>query len=434
MKRKAAVAGAIVLTVALAGCGTGGASPQTSDSTSISTGVPDEPVTLKFSYAGQQPAESLVAGFQELYPNVEFDLELVPFADYQTSLKLSLSGSEVPDLVQYSPAPMRAIVPAGLMQPLDEYAEAYGWEDKIPQSLLGIMTSDKEMTEYGSGTLWAVPGGVSILGVFYNKSLVEAAGIEGEPETLADFEDDLATVRDSGTTPLALPANSTGGFQLWGALSNIMADPAALSDWVYGVPGSTVLDDPGFEEAASTIQSWAGEGMFDEGVSAVADPDALDEVKTGKRAYFLTGNWNAKALSDALGDDLGFFLLPGVEADQPAIASGTGAPYGIPANAKNKDVAAAFLDYIVSEQAGEAALAGGFIPIQPTETDSGSVTGVIVDSYASVIEGSGVAPFVNWTTPSMLDPLTSGVQGLISGNLAPRAFLESLQADWESNH
>ena len=434
MKRKIALVGTMALAVALVGCGTGGTGARPPASSSeVSTKITDKPVTLKVAYASVQPITPLTEGFTKLHPNVKFELIETPFADYQTSLKLAMSSNESPDIVQYSPAPMRAIVPAGLVEPLDAYAEAYGWADKVPESLLGIVTSNKDATLYGAGNLYALPGAVQMLGVFYNKSLVKAAGVKKEPATLAEFEDDLAAVKKNGITPMAVPGLATGSFQLWGALSNVMGDPAAYSDWVYGKKGATLLADPGFEEAAATVKEWADAGYMADGVNAVADPDAITELTSGQRAYFLTGNWNAKQLSDSMGDDLGFFLLPGVKAGSPAIASGSGFPYSISAKSENKDVAAAFLDYVASEKASQGVFEGGYIPVQPFAVNGTDVRDAIVTNYEHVVDGGGITPFANWASSSMIDPLTAGMQGVISGNVTPRAYLESLQADWESN-
>ncbi|GAA3510136.1 extracellular solute-binding protein [Streptosporangium album] len=432
MKRNVALVGAIVLTVALAGCGTGGKSGKPSGSSAVSTELTGKPVKLKLSYASVQPITPLAEGFTKLHPNVTFDLIETPFADYQTSLKLAMSSNDSPDIVQYSPAPMRAIVPAGLVLPLDDYAKAYGWRDQVSPSLLGILTSNKDATQYGTGNLYALPGAVQMVGVFYNKAVTEAAGITDEPKSLAEFEDDLATVKAKGVTPLAVPALATGGFQLWGALSNVMADPKVFSSWVYGEPGATLLNDPGFEKAAATVKKWADSGYMAKGVSAVADPDAITELTSGQRGYFLSGNWNAKELSEKLGDDLGFFPLPGETADQPALATGSGFPYSISAKSKNKDVAAAFLNYIISEKAAQGVYDGGFIPIQPIDGDPDKVKGEFVGAYKAVVDGGGITPFANWATSSIIDPLTAGIQGVISGNKTPKAFIQSLQADWES--
>lgn len=432
MKRNVALVGAIALTVALAGCGTGGKSTKAAEPSAVSTQLTDKPVKLKVSYASPQPITPLTEGFTKLHPNVTFDLIETPFADYQTSLKLAMSSDESPDIVQYSPAPMRSIVPAGLVLPLDDYAKAYGWRDKVSPSLLGVLNSTKDATQYGTGNLYALPGAVQMIGVYYNKKVTAAAGITDEPKTLAEFEEDLAAVKAKGVTPLAVPALATGGFQLWGALSNVMADPKVFRSWVFGEPGATLLNDPGFEKAAATLKKWADSAYLAKGVSAVADPDAITELTSGQRGYFLSGNWNAKELSEKLGADLGFFLLPGESADQPAIATGSGFPYSISAKSQNKDVAAAFLDYIISEKAAQGVYDGGFIPIQPFDGDPAQVQGEFMSAYKAVVGGAGVGPFANWATSSIIDPLTAGVQGVISGNMTPKAFVQSLQADWES--
>ena len=114
-----------------------------------------------------------------------------------------------------------------------------------------MLRSNAEATEYGTGGLYAVPGALSVLGVYYSTSLVEAAGVTDVPASLADFEDDLAAVADSGTTPLSVGGLQVGGFQVWNALTNALGDEGEYRDWVYGKPGSTI-ETPGAEEAAQT--------------------------------------------------------------------------------------------------------------------------------------------------------------------------------------
>lgn len=435
MRRPLIVAAATISALALlTACGTGGAAPQPTSTGGISTDITDDPVTLTISYVSDPPITPLVDGFTELHPNVTVELVQTPFADYQTSLKLALASNDAPDIVQYSPGPMRAIVPAGLVLPLDEYAEAYGWRDRVSPSLLGMLTSDEEATQYGAGNLYAMPGAIQLIGVFYNKKLTAAAGVKDTPATLEEFADDLAAVKDSGVVPLSLPALGVGGFQLWAALANVTADVDAFNQWVFGEPDATLEDDPGFAEAAGLIQEWSAAGYFPTGASAIADADAIAAFTGGEQAYFLTGNWNAKAFADALGDDLGFFLVPGVEAGQAAVATGSGFPYSISSKSENQDVAAAFLDYISSEAAAPGVFESGFVPVIPDPgASTDSVQGVIQGSYEEVVDGAGIAPFANWATSSMIDALTAGVQGLLSGNLTPEAYIASLQADWESN-
>lgn len=428
-----AAAAALVL---LTGCGTGGTAPAPQASSGgISTEMTDEPVTLTVSYASDPPITPLVDGFTELYPNVTVELVQTPFADYQTSLKLALASDDAPDIVQYSPGPMRSIVPAGLVEKLDDYADAYGWRDQVDPSLLGMLTSNESATEYGTGDLYAVPGAIQLIGVFANTKLTEAAGVDGIPETLADFEADVAAVQSSGVAaPIAMPALGIGGFQLWGALANVLGDVEEFNAWVYGKEGSTLTEDPGFTEAAALVQDWAAAGYFTAGAAAVADADAISAFQAGESAYFVTGNWNTQLFEEALGDDLEFFLMPGSAASAPAVATASGFPYSISSESEHKNVAAAFLNYMVSQDAAPGIVESGFVPVTPNAADGvEGVAATIQDAYLSVIDGGGTAPFANWATSSMIDSLTSGAQGLINGTTTPEAFVESLQADWESN-
>lgn len=423
----------------IAGCGTGGSAPDPSGQTgesaeTISDQITSDPVTLTVSYVQDPPVGPLVDGFTALHPNVTVDLIQTPFADYQTSLKLAMSSADGPDVVQYSPGPMRSIVPAGLVQPLEEYAELYGWKDIVSPSLLGMLTSNETATEYGVGSLYAIPGAVQLVGVFYNKELVEDAGITALPATLSEFEDHLDMVKNSGSTPLSMPALGVSGFQLWGALSNVLADPSLFNDWVSGKPGTSLLDDPGFTEAAAKIKEWGDAGYFAEGVAAVDDNDGIAELTTGERAYYLTGNWNANIFANEMEDNVGFFLLPGLESEQPSVAMGSGFPYSISAQSDHKDVAAAFLNYMVSEDVAQSIYDSGFVPTLDTAEVSGDgLKAEVFNGYQDVVKGAGIAPFANWATSSMIDTLTSGVQGVISGNLSPEDFVQSLQDDWENN-
>lgn len=437
MKRPYIAAIAAVATVAmLTGCGTGGSTAKPQESTDVSTEISDDPVTITLAYASDPPASQLVDGFMEEFPQVTVEMVQTPFADYQTSLKLAMSSDEAPDLVQYSPGPMRSIVPAGLVEKLEPYAEAYGWRDAIAPGLLGMLTSNESATQYGEGNLYAVPGAIQMIGVYYNKKLTEAAGVTKAPTTLAEFDAALAKVKAAGTAKdvIAMPALGIGGFQLWGALANVLGDVNVFNQWVYGTPDATLLDDEGFTEAAEYVQDWAEAGYYTAGAAGVADADAIASFTAGESAYYVTGNWNTKAFESALGEDLGYFLMPGVASGDQAVATTSGVPYAMSSNSQHKDVSAAFLNYITTQQAASFQLDAGLLPVTPDDAlKLTPAVSAIQAGYLAVSADDGSAPFANWASSSMIDTLTSGAQGLINGTMTPAAYVESLQADWESN-
>lgn len=435
MRRRAIIATAATGALLLTACGTGGTAPEPeSTAEEVSTEIPAEDVTLTLSYASDPPAQELVDGFTALHPNVTIDMIETPFADYQTSLKLSLASNDSPDVVQYSPGPMRAIVPAGLVQPLDAYAEAYGWPEQVSPSLLGMLTANESATQYGTGNLYAIPGAIQMVGVFYNTALTEEAGVTDEPTTLPEWEEDIRAVSETDVTPLAMPGYGVGGFQLWSALSNVLADVEVFNAWVEGAPETSLESDPGFAEAAAMVQEWSEAGYFPADASAAADEDEIAAFTAGERAYYVSGNWDAQEFEEALGEDLGFFLVPGTTADQPAVAMGSAFPYSISSASEHKDVAAAFLDFMVSQDSAPSVMEAGLIPVTPDEQNPPAGVGAAIqEDYLQAVDGDGIAPFANWATSSMIDTLTSGVQGLISGSTAPEDYVAALQSDWESN-
>ncbi|WP_246083141.1 ABC transporter substrate-binding protein [Nonomuraea diastatica] len=421
------VTAASALTACAGSSSTGGGTAQKID---VSTTIPGDPVTLTLAYSNDPPTKALIDGFSKKHPNVTIKPQMTPFNDYVKSIKLSMSSDAAPDIAQYNPGAMNSLVPAGLILDLGPWAQAYGWNGKFPPSTLEILSSDKSAKQFGTGGLYAVPGGLSVVGVYYNKKIVKEA-----PKTLAEFEAAMQKVKDSGRTPLSLGALQVGGFHLWNALLNVTGDVADYRAWVYGKPGATIENEAALK-ASQTLTDWARKGYFPDAANATADTDALANFAKGKSAFLVTGNWGATALESELKDDVGFFLLPSASADKPAsVASGASVAYAISSKTKHPNVAAAFLDYLSSPEAARIEFDGGFMPVD-TKADLGGtgLRGEIAAVFTPVAQGNGIVPFPDYASPGMIDKLTPGIQGLISGKTAPDAFLRSLQESWDAHH
>jgi ABC-type glycerol-3-phosphate transport system substrate-binding protein len=427
------IAAATALTLAAcAGAGSNGGS--TSQVDEVSTTITDEPVTLTLAYTTDPPTEALVDAFTAEHPNVTIDTELTPFNDYIKSIKLAMSSDDPPDIAHYNPGAMHTLVPAGLILNLDPWADAYGWDTKFPPSSLEILSSDDQAKEFGTGGLYAVPSALSVLGVFYNKSILGQVGISEPPTTLADFEAAMQNVKDAGHQPLSVGALGVGGFHIWNALLNVVGDVDDYRAWVYGQPGATIESDAAMK-ATQILESWRDRGFISESASATADTDAQADFAQGESAFQITGNWAAAALDEEMGDDVGFFLMPTESGEPSTVASGASVPYAISSQTENPDVAAAFLDYLSSPEAARIQFEGGFMPVDTqAELDAKGVRDEIATSFAAVAENDGIVPFPDFASPGMIDRLTPGVQGILSGSMSSEEFLRSLQESWDEYH
>ncbi len=424
---------AAAATLALTSCATGGGTG-TDTPIDVSTEITSDPVTLTLAYTDDPPTQALIDGFTELHPNVTIEVQQTPFSDYVKSIKLAMASDNPPDIAQYNPGAMRSLVPAGLILDLTPWSDAYGWDDSFPQASLAVLTSDKDAKQFGTGGLYAAPGALSVLGVYYNKKLVEAAGITEVPADLAEFEADLAAVQGSGVAPLSVAGLEVGGFHIWNALLDRMGDVQDYRDWVYGVAGSTIETDAA-AQATDTLVDWIDQGFIPESANAVGYADALAAFTSGGAAYHVNGNWAASAIETELGDDVGFFLMPGPDADAPLVASGASVAYSISSKSANPNVAAAFLDYLGSPEAATVQFDGGFMPVnKDAVVDATGLKAEIATVFSDLVAVDGIVPFPDFAAPSMIDQLVSGVQGLISKQSSTDAFLASLQATWSEYH
>lgn len=400
----------------------------------VSTDITDEPVTLSLAYTDEPPTEALVEGFTEQYPNVTIEPQQTEFTDYVMTITLSMSSEDPPDIAQYNPGAMGSLIPAGQILNLDEHSQAYGWEDTFAPTSLESLRTNESATEFGTGSLYAVPGALSILGVFYNKDLLDQAGVEELPETLDEFEDALESVHADGTMPLSVGGLEVGSTHLWNAVLNGLGDEDAYRDWVYGSSESTIETESA-EQATRTLHQWADEGYMPEGANATSDNDAQAAFANGESAFLVTGNWAAAELSEEMGDNVGFFLAPGsAEGDAP-VASGASVSFAISSQTDHDDVAAAFLDYLRSPEAAQIQLENGFLPVDPdAPTEGDGVLGEVNEEFTEVIDAEGLVPFPDFATPGMADELTPGLQGVIAGTTSEEEFLGSLQNEWDEHH
>src|SRR5699024_9220559 len=110
-------------------------------------------------------------------------------------------------------------------------------------SSLGAFTLNQSGKRLNSGQLYALPAAQSVTGVFYNKKLLQQAGVRPPPKTLKQFSQAMSKVQQAGMQPLSVGGLGGGSVQLWSALASATSDTGELNDWVFGIAGSTIRAD-----------------------------------------------------------------------------------------------------------------------------------------------------------------------------------------------
>lgn len=400
----------------------------------VSTTVPAEKVTLKLAFTtSEDMTNAIVAAFEKKYPQVTVNAQFTQFSDYVKSLKLTMSSDSAPDLAEYNPA-LKDLASAGLITDLTPYEKAYNWDSSFPKSALDELRVDKTGKVLGTGSLVGVPGGLSLVGVYYNKKLLAKAGIAAPPATLDEFAADLDKAKQAGVTPLSVGALDNGGLHLWSAILNVTSDATAVRTWINGQPGGSITND-GALQATTAIADYAKKGYFPKSATGTSENDARAAFSKGGSLFQVDGNWAASDLDKAMKDNVGFFLVPPTQAGGKAVGNGFSVNFSMSGKTKHPEAAAAFLDFLHSPEASKIATDNGFLSPNPAVVPT--ATGVkqdVAEANQKVGSDDGLIPFPDFAAPAMLDSLQAGLQSLIAGRMEPQAFLDSLQKVWNAYH
>jgi raffinose/stachyose/melibiose transport system substrate-binding protein len=383
-----------------------------------------------------QAMKELNAAFQEQYPNITIKRVARSFTDLQTTLRLAASGPNPPDVVQVNNgySAMGPLVEANLLMPLDRYSEAYGWSDRWSKGILKMNQFTEDGSAFGAGSLFGVPTTGEVVGVYYNKAKLRELGIE-TPETFEDFEAALETAKGAGETPIQF-----GNLDQWPGIHEFEevqlqhVDKDYARAWVFG-EGEQTFEDPGNVEAATKLQEWGDNGYFTKGFAGLGYDPSWAQFGKGQGVFLITGSWLTADLKSALGDDVGFMLLPAREGGSLATLGGEGLPWAIISKSENADAAAAYIDFITSDESAQVITDAGLLSATTAEvTVPEGIDTEVYDAWTRANEEDAIVPYLDWATPTMYDTSTAAIQELLAKKTTPNEFAARIQEDYAKFH
>ncbi|WP_181805804.1 extracellular solute-binding protein [Streptomyces shenzhenensis] len=380
--------------------------------------------------------EALNKAFMEKYPNVTIKRVSRSFSDLKTTLKLALSSSNPPDVVQANQGypDMGAFVKAGLLQPEDSYAKVYGWDTSFPSQLLDLNRFSSDGKTWKTGNLYGVSQTGEIVGVYYNKAKLKSLGLP-VPTTLAGFEAALAKAKSSGLQPISYgDADKSPGIHIFGVVQAATAGKAEVRKLVFDGGGAR-WTDAGSLKAATTLRGWADKGYLGSGFNGESKDQAVADFAAGKSLFLVDGTWQAAVLEPKMNTNVGFTALSPAAGQPPLTQGGEGLAWAMTSKSKHPDVAAAYINFLVDGNGMKVLADKGNLPALPQagyQPAAGTVDADILDEWKAVSEKDGLLPYLDYTTPTFYDTLTAAVQELTAGQLSPQAFGAQLQSDYAS--
>ncbi|HLN14117.1 MAG TPA: extracellular solute-binding protein, partial [bacterium] len=353
--------------------------------------------------------EGMIHKFEAQNPGVTIDFQTFKPTDYATALSAAMQSGKGPDILQ-----VRAY---GALQPFARPEFLVPLSDKVPE----LKTFSPQWLEGASsrtdGKVYGVPFAVQTLVIFYNKKLLDRAGVQ-PPHTWDQFLAALKTLKDHGITPLA-----NGGKEGWtlevalGVLGPNFYGGSTFYDAV--THGQTTFKNTAFTQSLARFAEIRP--YMPQGYMGVAYTDMQQLFINEQAAMYIGGIWEL-GYFQSQNSSLQIGIMPGPVArtnDTPWVSSYDDGNYGVNAKTPYMDAAIKFIRFTATRDWGQAftdqlkqisAVPG----IQVHDPTLRQAVGYMRHSTPYIM----LVGF-RWQNPTGSDLIQSDLQGLFAGSLTP---------------
>lgn len=419
-RRAAAIAALTVAGLVLAGCSGGGSNSD------------DNTLTL-WHYEGANSAmgiaweEAIRIFEEETGATVEFEEK--GFEQIRQTASQVLNSDEAPDILEYNKGNATAglLASQGLLTPITEQVEEYGWDDKLAPALQTTARYSEDGV-MGSGEWYGVPNYGEYVMVYYNKDAFAQAGLE-VPTTMDEFEAVMQAFVDAGTTPLAEAALEYPLGQLWYQLALQQADRQWVNDYqLYENPVD--WQGPELTAATDTLLDWVDAGYISPDASGLKAEDAGVSFINGEAPIFFSGSWWYGRFTDEI-DSFEWGIFPFPESELSLGSAGN--MWVVPESADNKELAYEFIDITMRPEIQALIGNNGGLPVAADVADiTDPKSQELIEGFNAINEVDGLSFYPDWPTPTFYDQIVAELQELINKTKSPEDVLTSLGDEYDS--
>ena len=314
---------------------------------------------LIINYDGSDPApkaafEQVIADFEAAHPDIKVKWNLFDHEGYKTSIRNFLTA-EAPDVAAwYAGNRMKPFVEAGLFDDVSDVWESAGYNETLAASAPSMTIDGKQ---------WGVPYTYYQWGVYYREDIYSELGLE-PPSNWQEFKHNCEKILDSGRKCFSIGTKFLWTAAGWFDYLNLRENGYEFHMDV--TAGKVSWDDPRIRNVFARWRELIDMGAFIDNHTSYSWQEALPFLVQGDAAGYLLGNFIVPPLRDAglTDEQLGFYQFPLITEGIPLAENAPANTFHIPANAKNKENARAFLKYvadvenqsIISKQLGQLAV------------------------------------------------------------------------------
>jgi ABC-type glycerol-3-phosphate transport system substrate-binding protein len=391
MQRRKRILGAVVgagvfaLTAACSSPGGGGGGGGGEGDWSIPEEAPTATIqVLSHLQDNDEQVGPVLDAFEEAYPSITVEFESVPFDQLNSVLEARITAKDGNPDVYWADMPRIAALSArGYTVDLTEQFEPYrdAWDEASYEGASA------------EGRLMGVPIANSTQLLFYNKDLLEQAGLE---EPSADPESRITWEQLAQDARAAVDAGAKNGLVFGQVDRYYQLQPLPMSlGGSAGGTGEGNLTPDITSDAWAEAMDWYG-SIFEEGISprGVAPEQNDPAFLAGETAYQVQGPWLLPSLQ-ASDVNWGVALHPYFEGGEPVTPTGSWALSMNPFS-EEKEAAAIFMKWM-SVDDGSGYTTNGPTPELPANIE-GKTAYYARDVFTASEEGEKAAEIIDFET------------------------------------
>lgn len=320
------------LTAAAAGAGlalaSGGPFPRsaTAAAPQNATITVDEPSYLQPGYKEQ--LDSLDEAFATKYPGYRVEQVSPPFAQYHDQVLVQLQAGSPPDVIRIDDAQLQYYIDQDWLEPLDPWLQAAHLDPTT------FISSEKDAIRNGHS--YAVPRETNPRVFFYNRALYQKAGLD-VPANLAAYREALRKTSDSQSGQFGMGIATKSGDPT-GLMIQLMPVVLGFGASFYNGTKPTATD-PKVIAALQFVKDLWDNNQIPRGLDAVTINNLVTQ---GKIASIISGSFVYFQALKA-NPPVGAQLWAGKNPLPSTTTMRASAWWGVPKNAKNKDLAAKYI-------------------------------------------------------------------------------------------
>jgi len=294
---------------------------------------------------------------------VQVDVIVTDADQYGTKLQAAVAGNNVPDVFYIEQASLQSYVASGVLADITDQVEASGVDlDNIWQYGVDSYRFDGTLQGTPDGRLYGLPKDVGPFSFGYNKTMLEAAGIELPDEDTPLTWDEFVEICHQLTTD----TDGDGEVDQWGTGLNVQWNLQSMvwsngGDWVNEDRTEVTVDTPEFAEA---LQKFADLTNVEQVTPSAGDAQTLDTYQrwmAGEIGFFPVGPWDVSVYNEL---DFEYDLIPWPTVGDGGTATWLGSlGIGVSNTTRYPDEAVELVTYLSADATAQQTLVDANIQI-----------------------------------------------------------------------